>query len=162
VMRLKTEFPLLNYDHSGQYADFLISITAARLPVKRFSMASTNNIPAPDISAPDLVKRRLTRKVTRKLTRKLSRGIVMPAHRSEPWARIATLFIFLLAFAYTIWSAREMSGGMRMPGGWTMPMMWMAMPGSSIIASSLTFLCDVAGHDDRDDASIVLADAGVI
>jgi predicted metal-binding membrane protein len=33
-----------------------------------------------------------------------------------------------------------MSGGMVMAGGWTMPMMWMAMPGQSLAGSAVVFL----------------------
>lgn len=39
------------------------------------------------------------------------------------------LFFFLLASAVTIHFSRTMVGGMEMPGGWTMSMMWMRMPG---------------------------------
>ena len=33
-----------------------------------------------------------------------------------------------------------MGGGMSMPGGWTMPMMWMAMPGQSLWSAARVFL----------------------
>ena len=33
-----------------------------------------------------------------------------------------------------------MSGGMEMPGGWTMSMMWMRMPGQTWFASAISFL----------------------
>jgi predicted metal-binding membrane protein len=33
-----------------------------------------------------------------------------------------------------------MGGGMRMPGGWTMPMMWMVMPGESVWKTAWMFL----------------------
>src|SRR5436305_5727172 len=49
-----------------------------------------------------------------------------------PQPRIATLRIYLAAIALfaaaaalTIYYARGMAGGMKMPGGWTMSMMWM-------------------------------------
>jgi predicted metal-binding membrane protein len=57
----------------------------------------------------------------------------------------ATFFVFSgLAFAAsaaaTIYFCRSMSGGMDMPGGWTMSMMWMRMPGQTWVASIAMFL----------------------
>src|SRR5437764_13347442 len=56
--------------------------------------------------------------------------IELPAEK--PQTRTATLRIYLAAIALfsaaaalTIYYARGMAGGMRMPGGWTMSMMWM-------------------------------------
>jgi predicted metal-binding membrane protein len=60
--------------------------------------------------------------------------------RSEQWARATASGVFLLAAAYTFYAARGMSGGMRMPGGWTMPMMWMVMPGQSLAGAAFVFL----------------------
>ncbi|HWY31543.1 MAG TPA: DUF2182 domain-containing protein [Candidatus Acidoferrum sp.] len=61
--------------------------------------------------------------------------------RREP----APFFVFSgLAFAAsaagTIYFCRSMSGGMDMPGGWTMSMMWMRMPGQTWTASAAMFL----------------------
>jgi predicted metal-binding membrane protein len=60
--------------------------------------------------------------------------------RAEQWARATASGVFLLAAAYTFYAARGMSGGMLMQGGWTMPMMWMVMPGQSLAGSALLFL----------------------
>src|SRR6266436_2349460 len=60
--------------------------------------------------------------------------------RAERWARAVASGIFLVAVAYTFYAARGMSGGMLMPGNWTMPMMWMVMPGQSLAGSALFFL----------------------
>jgi predicted metal-binding membrane protein len=67
-------------------------------------------------------------------------AIAGPLDPAEHWARIVAAGVFLLAAAYTFYAARGMSGGMRMPGGWTMPMMWMAMPGQSLAGSAIAFL----------------------
>jgi len=40
----------------------------------------------------------------------------------------------------TVYFCRSMSGGMEMPGGWTMSMTWMRMPGQSWTASAAMFL----------------------
>jgi predicted metal-binding membrane protein len=60
--------------------------------------------------------------------------------RTEQWARAVASGVFLLAVAYTLYAAHGMSGGMRMPGGWTMQMMWMVMPGQSVTGSAVIFL----------------------
>jgi predicted metal-binding membrane protein len=43
------------------------------------------------------------------------------------WSAVA----FALSLGATVWFCLDMSGGMAMPGGWTMSMMWMRMPGQS-------------------------------
>src|SRR5262249_27242446 len=48
--------------------------------------------------------------------------------------------IFAAAALLTITQARAMQGGMLMPGGWTMSMMWMAMPGQSAWGAAWMFL----------------------
>jgi predicted metal-binding membrane protein len=47
---------------------------------------------------------------------------------------------FCLSAAATIYFCRSMSGGMEMPGGWTMSMMWMRMPGQTWLMSGSMFL----------------------
>jgi predicted metal-binding membrane protein len=67
---------------------------------------------------------------------------VAPALRaSRPLgiALIATL-LFAGTAAYTIYCTRAMGAGMNMPGGWTMSMMWMPMPGQSLAASAAMFI----------------------
>jgi predicted metal-binding membrane protein len=51
-----------------------------------------------------------------------------------------TASAFVVSLALTIYFTRSMSGGMPMPGGWTMSMMWMRMPGQSWIGSASMFL----------------------
>ena len=63
-----------------------------------------------------------------------------PARASEWWARCAASFVFLAAAGATVRGIRGMSGGMAMPGGWTMSMMWMVMPGGSIWSAAGMFL----------------------
>jgi predicted metal-binding membrane protein len=75
------------------------------------------------------------------VTREIAEQAVAASHdRTEQWARATASGVFLLAAAYTFYAARGMSGGMWMPGGWTMPMMWMAMPGQSMAGAGFVFL----------------------
>ena len=60
--------------------------------------------------------------------------------RGELWARGIAGAVFVAAAVYTWDATRGMAGGMPMPGGWEMSMMWMAMPGQSIAGAALTFL----------------------
>jgi predicted metal-binding membrane protein len=48
--------------------------------------------------------------------------------------------VFAVSAAATIYFSRSMSGGMEMPGGWMMSMMWMRMPGQTWTASAAMFL----------------------
>jgi predicted metal-binding membrane protein len=54
------------------------------------------------------------------------------------------ILVCVLAFAGSIaataYFCRSMAGGMGMPGGWTMSMMWMRMPGQSWMISAAMFL----------------------
>ena len=52
----------------------------------------------------------------------------------------AALAVFAVAAAATIYFTRSMSGGMRMPGNWTMSMMWMVMPGQTWVTALLAFV----------------------
>ena len=47
---------------------------------------------------------------------------------------------FVASVVATIYFCRSMGGGMDMPGGWTMSMMWMRMPGQTWAASATVFL----------------------
>src|SRR5882762_8170200 len=67
-------------------------------------------------------------------------AIAAPPDRTEQSARAVATGVFLLAATYTIYAARGMSGGMTMPGNWTMPMMWMVMPGQSLAGTAFVFL----------------------
>jgi predicted metal-binding membrane protein len=48
--------------------------------------------------------------------------------------------LFLVSAGVTIYSCRSMYGGMPMPGGWTMSMAWMRMPGQAWEAAAGAFL----------------------
>src|ERR1017187_8857438 len=70
-------------------------------------------------------------------------------HRTSASGNDATLpaeFIAVCALAFaasvagSVYFCRSMSGGMEMPGGWTMSMAWMRMPGQSWAASAAMFL----------------------
>jgi predicted metal-binding membrane protein len=53
---------------------------------------------------------------------------------------LAGAFLFAASAAGTIWWCGSMSGGMPMPGGWTMSMAWMRMPGQSWPGAAASFL----------------------
>src|SRR5580704_12500339 len=70
-----------------------------------------------------------------------STAVAAPAlDAGERWARAAASTVFFAAVVYTFYAASRMRGGMAMPGGWTMPMMWMVMPGQSLAAAAAMFL----------------------
>ncbi len=52
----------------------------------------------------------------------------------------ATALLFAASVAGTIYLCGSMSGGMAMPGGWTMSMAWMRMPGQSWSGATAMFL----------------------
>ena len=62
------------------------------------------------------------------------------ASASERRARLFAALFFLVSAAVTIRWAFGMRGGMAMPGGWTMSMMWMTMPGQKIWSAAGMFL----------------------
>jgi predicted metal-binding membrane protein len=65
----------------------------------------------------------------------------IPAKRSGEWPiYIAAIAVFVATSWYTLWSMRSMSGGMVMPGGWTMSMMWMPMADQSQLAAAALFM----------------------
>src|SRR6266545_7456633 len=47
---------------------------------------------------------------------------------------------FVASVTATVYFCRSMCCEMEMPGGWTMSMMWMRMPGQTWFASALSFL----------------------
>jgi len=67
-----------------------------------------------------------------------------PAMASEQTTRRALLGVSTLLFAasaaVTVGCCASMSGGMTMPGGWTMSMAWMRMPGQSWSGAAASFL----------------------
>src|SRR5687767_1635412 len=48
--------------------------------------------------------------------------------------------LFAASAALTVHGCASMAGGMPMPGGWTMSMAWMRMPGQTWPAAAATFL----------------------
>jgi predicted metal-binding membrane protein len=53
---------------------------------------------------------------------------------------LSALVVFAVAAGVTLHLTRSMSGGMSMPGEWTMSMMWMVMPGQSWLSAALSFV----------------------
>jgi hypothetical protein len=53
---------------------------------------------------------------------------------------VSTALAFLTSVAATIYLCRSMPGGMPMPGGWTMSMAWMRMPGKNWLGSGASFI----------------------
>src|SRR4051812_3506280 len=47
--------------------------------------------------------------------------------------------VFVIAVALTLSSARMMGGAMPMPGGWTIAMAWMRMPGQTWLGAGAMF-----------------------
>jgi predicted metal-binding membrane protein len=57
------------------------------------------------------------------------------------WAFVAiSALLWLVSAGATIYWAGPMSQGMPMPGGWTLSMMWMAMPGQDRLGSAAWFM----------------------
>ncbi|HXJ34100.1 MAG TPA: DUF2182 domain-containing protein [Candidatus Eisenbacteria bacterium] len=58
----------------------------------------------------------------------------------EPTFRATATLLFVASAAVTVWWCGSMSGGMPMPGGWTMSMAWMRMPGQTWPAAAASFM----------------------
>ncbi|HTV47502.1 MAG TPA: DUF2182 domain-containing protein [Phycisphaerae bacterium] len=68
-------------------------------------------------------------------------AIVSPMRAPGAWAvYAAAMLIFIPCVAATIYFCSSMSGGMPMPGGWVMSMMWMPMPGQTWLESAGMFM----------------------
>ena len=52
----------------------------------------------------------------------------------------SSALLFIASAAVTIYSCSTMSGGMAMPGGWTMSMTWMKMPGQTWAGAAASFV----------------------
>jgi len=65
-----------------------------------------------------------------------------PARISERAFWFGSALLFVVSTVVTIvWCASMATmGGMEMPGGWTMSMAWMRMPGQSWLGAAATFL----------------------
>jgi len=66
-------------------------------------------------------------------------GVGTSASR-ERNARLIAAVVFAVCAAVTWRAAQNMRGGMPMPGGWEMSMMWMSMPGQTLGGSAWMFL----------------------
>ena len=64
----------------------------------------------------------------------------LPRARRESRVYLGAVFVFAISAIATVWFCRSMPGGMEMPGGWTMSMMWMRMPGQSRLGAAGMFL----------------------
>ncbi len=65
----------------------------------------------------------------------------IPAPSNRPWGiYLAATAVFAATLWFTVYSCHEMSGGMEMPGGWVMSMMWMPMSGQSNLAAAGMFI----------------------
>jgi predicted metal-binding membrane protein len=53
---------------------------------------------------------------------------------------LSALTVFAVAAGATVYLTHSMSGGMLMPGNWTMGMMWMIMPGQTWLDAALSFV----------------------
>ncbi|MCE0499629.1 MAG: DUF2182 domain-containing protein [Methylacidiphilales bacterium] len=60
--------------------------------------------------------------------------------RAGPEFCTVILLVFTTGLAATGYFCNSMSEGMSMPGGWTMSMMWMRMPGQTWLASAAMFM----------------------
>lgn len=59
----------------------------------------------------------------------------------RPWGMyLAAMGVFIATACYTIYSCGQMAGGMQMPGGWVMSMMWMPMFGQSNLGAAGMFI----------------------
>src|SRR5262245_3098779 len=64
----------------------------------------------------------------------------MAMHRRKFKFYLTATGLFAGSLAMTIYFCRSMAGGMDMPGGWTMSMAWMRMPGQSWPAAAAMFM----------------------
>src|SRR5262249_26476303 len=58
----------------------------------------------------------------------------------ERTLRAAATLLFAVSALATVWWCGSMPGGMPMPGGWTMSMAWMRMPGQTWPAAVASFM----------------------
>jgi predicted metal-binding membrane protein len=63
-----------------------------------------------------------------------------PAHHATATFVTVSGLVFAVSVAVTVYFCRSMAGEMEMPGGWTMSMMWMRMPGQSWPMAAAMFL----------------------
>ena len=66
------------------------------------------------------------------------RSAALPASLGESAPHIIAIAVFVCAAGATLYFKYSMSGGMQMPGNWTMSMMWMPMGGELATAAIFT------------------------
>ena len=66
-------------------------------------------------------------------------GPTVARPRGGPFLAVSAL-LFMISAAGTIHWSRTMAGGMAMPGGWTMSMVWMPKPGETWAGSGVRFV----------------------
>ena len=64
----------------------------------------------------------------------------IPRATRESLVYLLAILAFLVSTTLAVWFCRSMSEGMEMPGGWSMSMMWMPMPGQGWLAAAGMFL----------------------
>ncbi len=69
-----------------------------------------------------------------------SAGLEVRAARAREWSFLAASALLFVACAAATVRGGAMAGGMRMPGGWTLSMTWMRMPGRPWLAAAASFL----------------------
>jgi predicted metal-binding membrane protein len=69
-----------------------------------------------------------------------ARSVPVPSSIPERAVYLSSLAVFTAAAVVTLYLTRSMSGGMPMPGNWTMNMMWMVMPGQAWLGAALSFV----------------------
>jgi predicted metal-binding membrane protein len=69
-----------------------------------------------------------------------AKSVPVPYLIPERAIYVSSLAVFAAAAGVTLYLTRSMSGGMAMPGNWTMSMMWMVMPGQTWLGSALSFV----------------------
>jgi predicted metal-binding membrane protein len=72
--------------------------------------------------------------------RSLAAAVSLTFAAAGPAFYVSVALAFLVSVAATIYFCGSMSGGMPMPGGWTMSMTWMRMPGQSWLGSAASFI----------------------
>jgi len=66
--------------------------------------------------------------------------VAAPRRPQDAGFILSSVVVFVVSAAATVYFCRSMAGGMEMPGGWTMTMAWMRMPGWTWPASAAMFM----------------------
>ncbi len=82
------------------------------------------------------------------------------ASRRTFFGTLVMVFVVCTAVTTAWCNSMSATGEMPMPGGWTMSMAWMRMPGQTWAGAMASFVWHVGCHDGSDDVAIV--DASVV